>query len=90
MLLILRVLDSLNETSPSFPFSSRTKLAVVDDNNVLMVYDLTTKQLLYQEPNASSVAWNEQYEVRMYVRTCMCMWEFDTHMVHFSELLLVQ
>ena len=42
---------------------SRTKLAVVDENGLLMVYDLTTKQLLYQEPNATSVAWNTQYEV---------------------------
>lgn len=42
---------------------SRTKLAVVDENSLLMVYDLTTKQLLYQEPNATSVAWNSQYEV---------------------------
>lgn len=41
---------------------SRTKLAVVDENSILMVYDLNTKQLLYQEPNATSVAWNSQYE----------------------------
>ena len=44
---------------------SRCKLAVVDENAILMVYDLNTKQLLYQEPNANSVAWNDQYEVRM-------------------------
>ena len=43
--------------------SSRTKLAVVDENSVLMVYDVTSKELLYQEPNASSVAWNSHCEV---------------------------
>ena len=42
---------------------SRTKLAVVDENNVLMVYDVSSKELLYQEPNASSVAWNSHCEV---------------------------
>ena len=45
---------------------SRTKLAIVDDNSILMVYNITTKQLIYQEPNATSVAWNSQYEVRTY------------------------
>ena len=44
-------------------FISRTKLAVVDENSILMVYDLITKQLMYQEPNATSVAWNSFYEV---------------------------
>ena len=43
--------------------SSCNKLAVVDENNVLMVYDLPNKQLLFQEPNAYSVAWNVQCEV---------------------------
>lgn len=28
----------------------------------IKVYDLTSKQLLYQEPNANSVAWNTQFE----------------------------
>ena len=46
-----------------FLLCSRSKLAVVDENSILMVYDLTTKQLLYQEPNATSVSWNNQYEV---------------------------
>ncbi|KAJ3038043.1 hypothetical protein HK097_003308, partial [Rhizophlyctis rosea] len=41
---------------------SRTKLAVVDEHNVCLVYDLKTKQLLYQEPNANSVAWNTEHE----------------------------
>ena len=52
----------------SFPYClcSRTKLAVVDENSLLMVYDLRTKQLLYQEPNATSVAWNSQYEASAY------------------------
>ena len=44
-------------------FSSRNKLAVVDDVGTLSVYNLRTKELLFQEPNANSVAWNTQYEV---------------------------
>lgn len=46
----------------TFP-CSRCKLAVVDENNTLLVYNLSNKELLYQEPNANSVAWNNQYEV---------------------------
>ena len=45
------------------PFLSRTKLAVVDENSTLLVYNLTSKELLFQEPNANSVAWNTHYEV---------------------------
>jgi len=37
---------------------SRRKLAVVDENSVLNVYDLATKELLYQEMNVVSAAWN--------------------------------
>jgi intraflagellar transport protein 122 len=42
--------------------ASRKKLAVVDEHNTCLVYDLTTKELLFQEPNANSVAWNDQNE----------------------------
>ncbi|XP_059169667.1 intraflagellar transport protein 122 homolog [Physella acuta] len=42
--------------------SSQNKLAVVDEQNTCLVYDLTTKDLLFQEKNANSVAWNAQYE----------------------------
>ncbi|PVD24347.1 hypothetical protein C0Q70_14828 [Pomacea canaliculata] len=42
--------------------ASRNKLAVVDEHNTCLVYDLTTKDLLFQEPNANSVAWNNSYE----------------------------
>ena len=42
---------------------SRNKLAVVDDIGTLSVYNLPTKELLFQEPNANSVAWNTQYKV---------------------------
>jgi len=42
--------------------ASRSKLAVVDDNNTLLVYDLFTKELLFQEPNANSVSWNTHCE----------------------------
>ncbi|XP_022096034.1 intraflagellar transport protein 122 homolog isoform X1 [Acanthaster planci] len=41
---------------------SRIKLAVVDEHNTCLVYDVNTKELLFQEPNANSVAWNTQYE----------------------------
>ncbi|XP_050414597.2 intraflagellar transport protein 122 homolog [Patella vulgata] len=42
--------------------ASRNKLAVVDEHSTVLVYDLTTKELLFQEPNGNSVAWNTQYE----------------------------
>ena len=48
-----------------FLYYSRNKLAVVDDNGTLFVYNLPTKELLFQEPNASSVAWNAQCEVKL-------------------------
>ncbi len=40
---------------------------MVDENNTCVVYDTQTKELLYQEPNANSVAWNTQYEVRWWI-----------------------
>uniref|UniRef100_A0AAY5E800 Intraflagellar transport protein 122 homolog n=1 Tax=Electrophorus electricus TaxID=8005 RepID=A0AAY5E800_ELEEL len=42
--------------------TSRRKLAVVDEHSICMVYDIHTKELLFQEPNANSVAWNTQCE----------------------------
>ncbi len=33
-------------------------------NHYFQVYDLNNKQLVYQEPNANSVAWNTQFEDR--------------------------
>ncbi|KAJ3215015.1 hypothetical protein HDU67_000968 [Dinochytrium kinnereticum] len=41
---------------------SRSKLAVVDEHNTCLVYDLKTKELVFQEPNANSVAWNTELE----------------------------
>ncbi|XP_074646999.1 intraflagellar transport protein 122 homolog [Tubulanus polymorphus] len=41
---------------------SRKKLAVVDEHNTCLVYDTNTKELLFQEPNANSVAWNTNCE----------------------------
>ncbi|CAG0883204.1 unnamed protein product [Darwinula stevensoni] len=41
---------------------SRKKLALVDDNNKCLVYNIDTKELLFQEPSANSVAWNSQCE----------------------------
>ncbi len=48
-----------------FPSISRSKLAIVDESNILTVYDMRKKKVLYKEPNASSVAWNTQCEVSM-------------------------
>ena len=42
--------------------ASRTKLAVVDEHSDVSVYDLRTKELLFKEPNANSVAWNTEAE----------------------------
>ncbi|KAI8842583.1 WD40-repeat-containing domain protein [Chytridium lagenaria] len=42
--------------------SQPSKLAVVDEHNTCLVYDLKTKELLFQEPNANSVAWNTELE----------------------------
>ncbi|KAF4680411.1 hypothetical protein FOZ63_000542, partial [Perkinsus olseni] len=39
----------------------RRKLAVVNESATLMVYDLETQQLLYQEAGANSVAWNQEF-----------------------------
>ncbi|CAB4004101.1 intraflagellar transport 122 homolog, partial [Paramuricea clavata] len=41
---------------------SRTKIAVVDENNTCLVYNLKNKELLFQEPGANSVAWNTHNE----------------------------
>ncbi|OQR94940.1 Intraflagellar Transport Protein, partial [Achlya hypogyna] len=40
----------------------REKLAVVDDCNNCLVYNLVTKELLYEEKGANSVAWNNEFE----------------------------
>jgi intraflagellar transport protein 122 len=40
----------------------RQKIAVIDDNSTLFVYNLKTNDLIFQEPNANSVAWNTFYE----------------------------
>lgn len=42
--------------------ASRTKLAVVDENANVLVYNLITKELLFEERNANSVAWNTEFE----------------------------
>ena len=39
-----------------------TKLAIVDENSTCQIFDINTKKLLYQEPNANSVSWNTQCE----------------------------
>ncbi|EQC37613.1 hypothetical protein SDRG_05207 [Saprolegnia diclina VS20] len=42
--------------------ANREKLAVVDDSNNCLVYNLVTKELLYEEKGANSVAWNNECE----------------------------
>eukprot|EP00898_Chlorokybus_atmophyticus_P005973 jgi/Chlat1/6377/Chrsp44S05756 len=42
--------------------ASRKKLAVVDENTNVVVYSLTTKELLLEEKNANSVSWNTEME----------------------------
>lgn len=41
---------------------SRRKLSVVDENSNCLVYDLDSKELLFTESNANSVAWNTEHE----------------------------
>ena len=42
--------------------SDRSRLAVVDEHSTCQVYDVATKKLQFQEPNANSVAWNSESE----------------------------
>ncbi|KAG2430302.1 hypothetical protein HYH02_013779 [Chlamydomonas schloesseri] len=42
--------------------ASRNKLAVVDENAKVLVYNLITKELVFEESNANSVAWNSEFE----------------------------
>eukprot|EP00798_Chlamydomonas_sp_ICE-L_P028208 gene28208-31309_t len=42
--------------------ASRNKLAVVDENANVLVYNLITKELVFEEKNANSVAWNSDFE----------------------------
>uniref|UniRef100_H2Z1N2 Intraflagellar transport protein 122 homolog n=1 Tax=Ciona savignyi TaxID=51511 RepID=H2Z1N2_CIOSA len=41
---------------------NRTKLAIICDNSTCHVYDIESKELLFEEVNANSVAWNTQNE----------------------------
>lgn len=40
----------------------RQKLAVIDENLTLFVYNLKTGDVMFQEPDANSVAWNSCFE----------------------------
>ncbi|XRB06728.1 intraflagellar transport protein 122 [Pycnococcus provasolii] len=42
--------------------ASRKKLAVVDESTSVAVYDLITKEIVYEDTNANSVAWNTEEE----------------------------
>lgn len=42
--------------------SLKLKLAVIDDNQTLFIYNIKTQELLLQEPKANSVSWNSLYE----------------------------
>ncbi|KAH6577809.1 hypothetical protein BASA50_009124 [Batrachochytrium salamandrivorans] len=41
---------------------SKSKIAIVDEQNTCRVYCMKTKTLLYQEPNVDSVAWNSEVD----------------------------
>jgi intraflagellar transport protein 122 len=41
---------------------TRKRLAVVDNENICTVYDLFSKQILFQEPNTTSASWNLEVE----------------------------
>ena len=40
----------------------RKKLAIIDETHTCSVYDVKSKELLFQEPNATSLAWNTHNE----------------------------
>ena len=42
--------------------ADRQKVAVIDDHKSLFVYDVKTKELLFQERNITSIAWNLEVE----------------------------
>ena len=42
--------------------SSRQQLAVVDDGNIVHIYDLAGKGTRWEHDSANSVAWNLEYE----------------------------
>ncbi|CAJ0928653.1 unnamed protein product, partial [Mesorhabditis belari] len=41
---------------------NRKQLAIVDENGVAMVFNAKNKDLIFQEPNCNSIAFNTQYE----------------------------
>lgn len=41
---------------------NRKKIAIIDDQGLCKVYDLAQKTLLYEEQNATSLAWNVDHE----------------------------
>lgn len=42
--------------------AKRKKLAVIDEKNKCSVFDVHTKQLLFEESNVNSMTWNSSYE----------------------------
>lgn len=42
--------------------ATRKKLAVVDENSKVYVYDIMTQEIIFEENNANSVAWNTEFE----------------------------
>merc|ERR1739838_305644 len=41
---------------------SRSKLAIINDKSTCLVFNINSKELLFEELNATSVAWNTQNE----------------------------
>jgi intraflagellar transport protein 122 len=42
--------------------ASKRRMAVVDENSKVFIYDLLTKEITFEESNATSVAWNSELE----------------------------
>ncbi|XP_075587380.1 intraflagellar transport protein Oseg1 [Dermatophagoides farinae] len=40
----------------------RQKVAIIDDKNNCLVYDLRNKQLIFEEPSVKSVVWNSRFD----------------------------
>ncbi|SPQ96247.1 unnamed protein product (mitochondrion) [Plasmodiophora brassicae] len=41
---------------------SRKKIAIVDENSTVLIYNLETKRVVFDDQNANSVAWNTQMD----------------------------
>ena len=47
----------------------REKVLILDDQDLLSIYDVTTQELLFQEPNCTSAVFNTEHEGLMCLTT---------------------